>query len=830
MKSEYNAEKKKSRWIEKTKKIMVTLLATFFSVVFLTGLGTWMVWLKFGDDVMAFVDQANQKVLMINNGTFNGHMETTIYDHTGKVIQELADHEYEYVTKEKINPWINKAFIAIEDERFYQHEGVDYKAILRAAWVLIKNKGEITQGGSTITQQLVKNVFLTNEKTYMRKAEEILIAFQLEKKFSKEDIMEFYVNNIYFGNGNYGVETAANHYFSKSSSELTLAEVAYLVAIPNNPSYYNPLKFENHTNQRKELILRKMRELGYISNIEYEKALEEKIKLKVKKRNGSIESYVVNYAISSATKALMERKGFEFQYDFESDVQRKEYEEKYNSLYEEINKKIRSGGYRIYTTLDMEKQAIVQKSVDDELSKFTLIDIKTGRYQTQGAAVVLDNKNAAVVAIVGGRSQEGVVDWFNRAYQAYRQPGSAIKPLIAYTPAFERGFLGSTKVQDKPIKDGPLNAQRKYYGSVSIRFATELSLNTIPFQLVQEYSAKTMLGYLKKMHFTKLVDADDHAGIGVGGFTYGVTPLEMAGGFSTLARNGKYIEPSAIMKIVDHANETIYENKYVSTLVYDSGSAYVMTDILKGTLQQRRASGYGLGVPNMPTAGKTGTTNDSKDGWFAGYTPYYTAVTWVGNDQPTSISKLYGATYPGHMWNDFMTEIHKGLKPIDFIVPSDVKERYVSYMGKVSDEPHGGWKKEWVPDIYLKMHDNLKRGEPVQTLSQNEKPINKEGMLKKESTKKLQTIDTKVKNDPTGKSVHFERSHSSGETYSSNESNAPVELSQAQEMEERESSFPRIEVGKQSDEQIIEEGVSQPILSPVKKEDLDESNSMTERG
>lgn len=707
-------EKKKKRRRSKWRGVINVLLGIFLTVVCVTILALGGVWLWKGDDLKALVKSADGKIASIDKGTFNSHMETVIYDNKGDVMKTLSEHQYSYLPKTKMKPEIKEAFVAIEDERFYQHEGIDPKALLRAGWSLVKNRGEITQGGSTITQQLVKNIFLTQEQTYSRKIEEMVIAYKLERMYSKDDIMEFYVNNINFGNGNYGFETASNYYFGKHSNDLSLAEIAFLAGIPNNPSVYNPVKRKENTERRKALILRKMKELQYIDDQEYEIAMAEEIVLHITKREYVQESYAVNYAIASATKALMSKDGFKLQYDFKSDADREIYNEQYDAIYEKTNKKIRSGGYKIYTTLDMEKQALLQDSVDRGLSDFKVKNKESGRYETQGAAVLLDNVNASVIAIVGGRSQEGIVDWFNRGYQAFRQPGSAIKPLVAYTPAYERGMLPSTMIEDKWSKDAPQNAQRRYYGNVTLRYATERSLNTIPFKLSSQFGTENMLQYLKKMHFANIVDGDNHAGIAVGGFTIGVTPLEMAGAYSTLARNGLYEDPSAIIKIIDESGAVIYKNAHTKEAVYNSGSSYVMTDVLKGVLTERYASGYGLGVKGMPTAGKTGTTNDSKDGWFAGYTPYYTAVVWVGNDNPKSIRNLYGASYPGEIWNDFMTKVHDGLDPKEFEVPKDVKERYVSNKGMVSDTPRRGWEKEWVPDVYMTVHsDRLTRKEEV---------------------------------------------------------------------------------------------------------------------
>jgi len=711
----------------KLKRFMKRVFLFFFILFVLGSLFVLSLWFEHKDLIQEVMNNAKEKVAQIETSDFHSRLETIIYDKNGKEIQRLSEKDYEYLSIEDAQENIKNAFVAIEDERFYEHEGVDKKALLRVMYLLIKNKGEITQGGSTITQQLVKNMYLTHDRLFTRKLEEMIIALELEKKYTKDEILEFYINNINFSNGNFGFETASLYYFSKPSNELTLSEIAFLVGVPNNPSLYDPIHNYDNAVKRRNIILGKMKELMMISEVEYKQAIEEKITLNIAKKEKHVESYAINYAVADATKIIMKENGFEFRYDFNSDEERAVYEKEYNDLFQQVNRQIRRGGYKIYTTLDLEKQKMLQESIDQELKGFTKTNADTGRYLTQGAGVLIENETGHVLAMVGGRSQEGIEDWFNRGYLAYRQPGSAIKPIVAYTPAFDRGMIASTKKADKDDpkdKYYPRNVQRKHYGSVTLRYATELSLNTIPYQLVKEFTPKESLNYLQEMEFSKLVDGDNQAGISIGGFTHGVTPLEMAGAFSTLARNGLYLTPTAITKITTSTDEPVYERTIHAKRIYDEDSAYIMTDILVGTLQSRHGSGYGLNVPNMPTAGKTGTTNDSKDGWMAGYTPYYTAVVWVGNDMPTPINGLYGSTYPGRAWHDFMVKVHQGLPTKEFVVPSTLQQLYVNPSnGNVTDEERKGWTKEWVSRTYLEFHkweDPISKEEKEEIV---EKPI-----------------------------------------------------------------------------------------------------------
>jgi penicillin-binding protein 4 len=713
-------KKQKKIFFKRCLKIVLWSVLFLFLLCITVGMG---VLAAYKDDITSILEDANKKISSINEGTFKSRTETVVYDAKDRVIARLAINDYYYVESKDIQPMIPKAFIAIEDNRFFEHKGVDVKATMRAAYHLLKNKGEITQGGSTITQQLVKNVFLSHERTYKRKFEEIIIAKKLEEKYSKELIMEFYLNNIYFGNGAYGIETASRTYFNKPSQKLTLSEIAFLAGLPNNPSLYNPLKHMDNAIARRNLILSKMKELHFITEEQYIQAKKQKIVLNMPKRETKPESYAVSFALSSATKLLMEREGFEFKYWFDTEEERKAYWNEFNEKFAEINKKIRNGGYAIYTTINTEKQQALQKSIDRGLSGFTRKNPKTGLYKTQGAAVTIDNKTGDVVAIVGGRTQEGVDNSFNRAFLSYRQPGSIIKPLVAYTPAFEKGMLASTIVVDRPLKNGPKNAGNTYRGPITIREAVERSINTVAFQLVVKNKPEIALSYLREMNFTNLVPQDNNAGIAIGGFTYGTNPLEMAAAYSTLARNGEYIKPTGIRKIIDVTNTVLYENDHAKKRIYDSGSAYLMTDVLKGVLTKPYATGYGLALKDMPAAGKTGTTNSNKDAWFAGYTPYYTTVVWVGNDIPARIPSLYGGTYPGRIWKDYMSAIHKGLPTKDFPMPNRISYMYVNpKTGEVDrNNDHGWWRRELVPEIYYEIQEREKVAAKLKRLEEKRK-------------------------------------------------------------------------------------------------------------
>lgn len=629
----------------------------------------------FRDQIQAAREEASDKIAGINDNTFIKLSPTVIYDKDGKQIATLSSSTYTYTEYKDIPDLVKEAFIATEDKDFYKNNGISIRGMGRAMISFIENKGRITQGGSTITQQLVKNVLLTQDRTWSRKLTEILVSLQLNNMYSKEQILEYYLNNINFGNGAYSIASAAHTYFNKSLDKLNLAEITFLAAIPNNPTYYNPLKYYSHVKDRQHLMLYNLKEQNYISEDQYQKALNTKVVLNYQPYKGTAENYMTSYAVDCAVRALMKNDNFGFQYEFSTDAERNSYEDNYNEVYADYEKKVWTGGYKIYTGFDVKLQNELQSSLDNGLAKFKSTDSKTGLYKMQGAAVCIDNSTGEVVAAVGGRSQSNATNYFNRAFSAVRQPGSSIKPILVYAPAFDEGYTPDSTMVDQYIENGPKNDENTFFGKVTLRYATELSLNTVAYQLLQKETTQYALSYLYKMNFAHIVTEDNNPIIGIGGFTYGVTPVEMAGAYSALARGGEFIAPTCVNKILDENQDTIYQNPMTARRIYKEDSAYYMTDVLKGVLTKSWATGYGLALDNMPAAGKTGTTSSSKDGWFAGYTPYLTTVVWTGYDTPTATSDIYGATYPGHIWQNFMNKANNGLKSKDFDVPSDIQEQ-----------------------------------------------------------------------------------------------------------------------------------------------------------
>ncbi len=622
--------------------------------------------------VAALHQEAISFVSSSTRDTFRSAETSVVYDANGEVISYLkGEKDVYYLTSGEIPVYAKQALVSVEDKKFYTHHGVDYKAIVRAVWAMYRN-GKVTQGASTITQQLARDVFLSQDKTWERKIEEIYIAVELEKKYSKDDILEFYINNIYFKNGYYGLEAAAQGYFSKSAKDLTLSETAFLCAIPNNPTYYNPLENMDHTLERRDKILEDMLKEKVISKTSYETALAQEITLNMSEQ--SKHDYVETYSYYCATRALMQVNGFQFQTVFANDEEQEAYNAAYEEAYNTWNATLFTGGYRIYTSLDLSIQATLQDAVDTGLSKFTETSDE-GIYTLQAAAVCIDNSNGMVRAIVGGRSQDVEGYTLNRGYQSYRQPGSSIKPILVYTPMLERGYTADSEVYDGKIEGGPANSDGKYVGKMTLRRAVELSRNTVAWKLFEELTPEVGFTYLQAMNFGRLDKEDIRLASSLGGMTNGVSPVEMAKAYATLENDGKYRNPSCILKIEDSMGRVIYQADQTELEVYKTNAARAMTDILEGVLTNGTAKG--LALDNMACAGKTGTTNDNKDGWFVGYTPYYTCSVWVGYDQPKELKGLMGSTYPGNIWYKFMSQIHKDLEPRDFLDQAVIDEENV---------------------------------------------------------------------------------------------------------------------------------------------------------
>lgn len=652
-------QKRQKNPVERAIGIVIKIIiALLLAIVVIGGV---LIYMKYGKKLIAMESDAKKIVSKSTMETFRQNETSIIYDANGNIMSKLKGEKDVYYIKYSDIPQVAvSAITSIEDKNFFKHKGYDLKAIIRAGLAYIKNKGVITQGGSTITQQLARNIFLSFEESWQRKAREIFIAIELEKKYTKKEIMEFYLNNIYFANGYYGIQSAALGYFGKGVNSLSLSQITFLLSIPNSPTRYNPYENIEGTLARRDRILDQMVLDGKISEAEALKAKSEEIKLKAPKVEKS--SYALTFALDRAVKALMKSEGFNFRYSFNSDEDRKAYNENYSEVYSSCQTRLYSGGYRIYTSIDPEKQKLLQDTVDNGLS-VSSEKSKSGIYSLQGAAVTIDNSSGRVVAIVGGRSQKLKGSTLNRAYQSFRQPGSTIKPLIVYTPAFEQGYTPESLVKDEKIEGGPVNADGVFSGNMTILDALAKSKNTVAWKLFTEISPAIGIGKLLDMGFSAIADTDYYPSAALGGFTKGVNAVEMASAYAAIENGGEFREPTCIMKMTDSSGNDIvadgFYQKGTSKYIYDENACKMMITCMEAVMT--KGTGVGGKLATMPCAGKTGTTNDSKDLWFVGFTKYYTTSVWVGYDIPRSLAGLTYTATPLGIWKTYMDSINNGL-------------------------------------------------------------------------------------------------------------------------------------------------------------------------
>lgn len=624
---------------------------------------------KIGIPVYRMYREAEQAVNESGEGTFRTEQTTIIYDSKGKELKKLkGEKDVYYLEYDQIPDAAKLAIISIEDKGFPSHRGIDVFGVARSVLSLVIHHGRPTMGGSTITQQLARNVFLNFEKTYSRKIKEMFIAILLEKRYTKKQILEYYLNNVYFANGFYGIEAASEGYFNKKAADLSISQLAFLCGIPNSPARYDPYVDKKAAIMRRNRILLQMRKDGYIDIDQYKRSMEEEISVQRKKETET-NDYAATYIIKCATESLMVSNGFTFKSQFSSDAEKKQYDKDYDDLYDSCRQSLYTAGYRIYTSIDVEKQNALQEAVKSELGKYMNLNTRTddGVFEIQGAAVCIDNENGKVVAIVGGREENQESYGLNRAYQSFRQPGSAIKPLLVYGPALDQGYTPDSIVDDSRMsgEDKVNNSGYRYRGSISLRKAVAVSSNVATYRLYQTLGPAKCLAYLEKMNFKGLEPNDyKYDTTSIGGFTTGVTVLEMAAGYAAIANDGEYRRPDCILKITDAQGNAVVSEQEDSTSIYSPNGAHMMTSVMEscvtdseGTCRVCKFDGM-----DMPIACKTGTTNSNVDGWLCGYSPYYTTAVWVGRDVFKEVDNLKGNTYPAEIWKLFMETIHRNKK------------------------------------------------------------------------------------------------------------------------------------------------------------------------
>jgi penicillin-binding protein 1A len=657
------SKKKKKKSSNKTNKVLVRIILVLFIIVLIGGfiaLGTAFAWIRSAKPLN--IDE----LLTLNQTTY-------IVDEKENIIDKLhANENRTIVTLDQIPKQLQEAFIAIEDKRFYSHSGIDIYRVFGAAKVNIQT-GKYSQGFSSITQQLIKKVYLTDKKDLKRKVIEMYYAVQLERRFTKEKILESYLNTIPLGHNTAGVKEASLYYFGKELDQLSLAENAMLAGITNNPSFYSPYRHFDNATKRKDLILSEMLKQGKISNDQYDQAKSEEVKLSKVEVADSSTSYFSDMVVHDVLEAIVNELGYSE---------------------EEAQLKLYNGGLKIVATVDIGIQNALEASFKkDAMFPKSKVDAN-GYLQPEAAAIVIDHTNGQVKAVMGGRNEK-VRRGLNRATQSLRQPGSTIKPLAVYAPALDNGYTIGTVVDDAPVTYGkysPDNYGGTFRGLVTVREAIQHSLNVVAVKIVQDIGTARSMDYLKKFGLTSLVEKHDQNGrsdiglgsIALGGLTKGVKPIEMAAAYSVFPNKGIYNKPISFTKIYDKDGNLIYENKSIKERVISEQVAYLMVDIMKGVV--KGGTGTRAALANMPVGGKTGTTTDNLDAWFIGYTPYYTTAVWMGHDEPKNLG-FTGGNYPAMLWKDIMTGIHKDLKTKEFEQPSGlVSVSICSVSGKIPSE------------------------------------------------------------------------------------------------------------------------------------------------
>ena len=609
-----------------------------------------------------------------------GAANSVIVDSNGGVIANLSgDEKRKVITLEDMADYLPKAYVAIEDERYYKHSGVDFK---RTAGAIVNTVfGKSSYGGSTITQQLVKNITKDDEASGMegivRKVKEWAKAYQVERMISKDQILELYLNILFVGSSNlHGVELGAEYYFNKSAKDLDLAECAFMAGINSSPNAYDPFDTsKDHTEKIKnktKTVLAKMKELGYITDQqEYDMAVA-KVEAGLPFQKGEMTSssgysYHTDAVIEQVISQVMEEK------DISRELAR-------NYVY--------SSGLTIYSTVD----ATIQTRLEQETLKDTYIKLGKDKNpdgtikneHTQAAIVVIDHTKGNVLGVSGGLGEKTGAN-LNRATQGKRQPGSSIKPIADIAPALQEKVITPATVYNDVLTDfngyQPKNDGHVYRGLINIRDIIAYSQNVPEVKIMKELTPGKSIDYLRNFGITSLYKAEDNPvhndenlPIAIGGLTDGISPLEMAGAYATIANNGEYIKPTFYTKVLDSNGNTVLTPEQEKRRVISEQNAYLVKSILQEPVKKGTAT-Y-CAIAGMDVAAKTGTTDNSTDRWLCGFTPYYTAACWFGYDQQEEVTG-FAVNPAGQIWDAVMTDIHKGLAGSTFTKPKGIVEQSV---------------------------------------------------------------------------------------------------------------------------------------------------------
>jgi len=574
---------------------------------------------------------------------------TVFYDINKKEYTRIYVENRLEVPLQKIPDNLKKAIVNVEDARFFEHSGIDLRAIARALWVDIKGGGYI-EGGSTITQQLARNILLTQKKAITRKIQEVFLAMKIERNYTKEEILERYLNQIYFGHGTYGVEAASRLYFGKSVTQLDLHQIALLAGLPKSPNGYSPYTNPSGAKQRRAVVLNQMAKYGSITQAQaemYKKKPLDVVPLAASKRKAA---YFIDYVIRKLEGTIDEE-----------------------SLY--------TGGYQVYTTID----PLIQEAANEAVATLTGgTPDALGVLQPQIALVAVDPRTGYIKAMIGGRDFSNTQ--LNRAVYAHRQPGSTIKPFV-YTTALEsKAYTPNTVIVDEPVSYpsatgkpwAPQNYDRQFRGPITLRRALEESVNTVTVKLVDQLGPSKVISVARQMGLQSLVVSGptndlNLAAMALGGLTKGVTPLELSMAYTPLANQGIKVEPIAVLEVRDADGNLLFEDRPRKKVAISETTAYMITDMLRGVIM--RGTGRAA-IIDRPAAGKTGTTNDNTNAWFVGYTPDLLATVWIGNDSQNNPIRINGVSIgsgrAAAIWATFMQKALANTPPSDFVPPAQM--------------------------------------------------------------------------------------------------------------------------------------------------------------
>ncbi|PZR58524.1 MAG: penicillin-binding protein [Candidatus Meridianibacter frigidus] len=607
--------------------LRVVLIVAFFVVLFAAG------------TIAGVISSYSKNLPDINRmADYQPERSTRVYSRQGTLLANLYRQNRIWLPINKVPPMVRNAFIAVEDQHYYQHHGVDFAGIVRAAMADYHHQS--VQGASTITQQLARALFLSNEFSISRKIQEALLAMEIERYYTKDEILERYLNLIFFGSGSYGVEAASHTYFGEGVDKLSLAQAAMLAGIPNAPSDYSPYVSLERAKSRQRHVLDRMVAAGYISASQADNAATAPLHLSGLRREG-LQGYAYPYFTTYVVSELQRQFGTQTTFE---------------------------GGLQVYTTLDERLQKIAQEAVNWGVDH----SIAEGIDGHQMALVALRPSTGEILAMVGGAGAFSLSNQFNRAWQAHRQPGSSFKVYV-YTAAIDSGMPPTAIMEDTavsyPMGDGtqwtPQDDDHSYMGAITLRTALAQSRNIVAVKLAQILGVDRVIAYAQRMGVSSPLEANLSLALG----TSVVSPLDMASGYSTLANQGIHIEPSPFRMVKDSLGTTVLDNLYPQqNEVLGAGTAYIMDTMLQSVITS------GTGNPNAqidrPAGGKTGTTSDYRDAWFVGFTPDLVAAVWLGNDNYSRMSESYGGNIPARTWARFMRAALEKIPPHNFAFPS----------------------------------------------------------------------------------------------------------------------------------------------------------------